>query len=94
MAQITSAELQAEINSANAVDAGSYGPIRVDAEHHDGTNSFFYCTGSPNGLANTRSMWCQTTTANVAVAQAAEVLAAMTSDTTTVNGNVDPDIGP
>ena len=100
MAQTTTALLQAALNTITGHDVGSSDPVKILQETHDGTYSRWYVTGNPSTVSSPavilsdRAMWCLTTVSGNAAAQAAEIIAAMTATAGTINGNVDPDIGP
>ena len=95
---------------ASAENLGSNQPIKILKEEHDSSlYSRWYCVGHPTDVDDTdassrvitfapRAMWCRTTISGNAAAQAAEIIAAMTSSdpsgTVTTDANVDPDIGP
>ena len=93
MAVTTTAALTAAINTLIGHDVGSPDPIKILQEDHDAaTYSRWYVTGTPTKVAAPgeimaeRSMWVKATVSGDAAAQAAEVLAALESDS-----NVDPD---
>ncbi len=96
MAQTTTALLEAALVTALGNDAGSKNPIAILKEDHDAaTTSRWYVVGSPSAAENNhRAMWVKTTVSGDADAQAAEVIAAMTSVAGATDGNADPDIGP
>jgi hypothetical protein len=93
MAVTTTAALQSAINTLSGHDIGSPDPIKILEEVHDSaTYSRWYVTGHPSLVSATgeimgeRTMWCKTTIAGNDAAQAAEILAALESDS-----NIDPD---
>ena len=101
MAQATTATLQAALNTITGHDVGSPNPIQVLQENRDASlYSRWYVQGqgslvsTPAVILGERAKWVRTTVANSAANQAAEVVAAFLDNTTAVNGNVDPDIGP
>ena len=101
MAQTTAAALQSALDTSTGHDVGSPSPLQVLKEDHDSaTYSRWYCVGSgslvstPGVILGERAKWVRTTVANTAANQAAEIVTAFLDNTTTVNGNVDPDIGP
>ena len=93
MAVTTTSALQSAINTLIGHDVGSPDPIKILQEVHDAlTYSRWYITGTPSKVAATdeimaeRAMWIKTTISGNVAAQAAEVLAALES-----NSNLDPD---
>jgi hypothetical protein len=101
MAATTTSALQAAINTILGHDVGSPDPIKILQEDHDSaTYSRWYCEGNgstvaaPETILGERAMWCRTTVAGNDAAQAAEIIAAMTSTIGSIDGNVDPDVGP
>ena len=101
MAKTTTAALQSALNTITGHDVGSPNPIQILQENHDSaTYSRWYVQGqgslvsTPAVILGERAKWVRTTVANSAADQAAEVITAFLDNTTAVNGNVDPDIGP
>ena len=81
------------IKTALSIDIGTKSPIDIkEANIQDATYTNYYVVG--NKAPYVRSMWVQTTTKDSAATQATTILTAMTSDTLTINGNIDPNIGP
>ena len=98
MAQTTTAALQAALNTITGHDVGSPNPITILEEVHDSaTSSRWLCSGNcstvaaPAVILAERAKWCKTTVLGNDAAQAAEIVVAMLDNTTTVNGNIDPD---
>ena len=101
MAKTTTAAIQSALNTITGHDVGSTNPLQILQEDHDSaTYSRWYCVGSgslvsaPAVILGERAKWCRTTVANAVAVQAGEIVTAFLDNTTTVNGNVDPDIGP
>lgn len=101
MAKTTTAALQSALNTITGHDVGSPNPIQILQENHDSaTYSRWYVQGqgslvsTPAVILGERAKWVRTTVSNSAADQAAEVITAFLDNTTAVNGNVDPDIGP
>ena len=96
MAVTTTSALQTAINTLSGHDVGSPNPISILQEDHDAADySRWYVTGTPSLTSATeeimaeRTMWIRTTISGNVAAQAAEILAALES-----NSNADSDIGP
>ena len=92
MAQITSADMEAALDSLIGQDAGTMRPVRVLKEEHDAVDySRWYVEGNSNQVSDLaqvygpRAMWVRTSVAGSAAVQAALVLQAMRLDS-----NVDP----
>lgn len=101
MAKTTTAALTSALNTIIGHDVGSPNPINILKEDHDSaTYSRWYVEGNPSVVATSgvilgeRSMWVRTTVAGNDAAQAAEIIAAMTSTAGSIDGNVDPNVGP
>ena len=93
MAVTTTAALTSAINTLIANDAGTLNPVQILEEVHDSaTYSRWYIVGTPTKggtpgeIMAERAMWVKTTISGNDAAQAAEVLAALESDS-----NIDPD---
>ena len=100
MAKTNATALQAALNTITGHDVGSPNPIQILQEGHDSSTSRWYVVGN-GGLVSTpavilgeRAKWVRTAQAGSAADQAAEVIVALLDDTTSINGNVDLDIGP
>ena len=101
MAKVSAATMQAALNTITGHDVGSPDPLQILREDHDSaTYSRWYVVGSgslvstPAVILGERAKWCRTTDASSTATQAAEIVTAFLDTTTTVNGNVDPNIGP
>ena len=86
--------LMVELRADDGIDIGSPDAIKITEEAHDSaTYSRYYCIGEASKYQG-RSMWVRTTVAGTAGAQADEIRAALTATIGTIDGNVDPNVGP